>query len=248
MTETWLCPAPDWCWQFDPEKQLLILQNSQQESFVTAFKNKHLALNQPLQEPFTVEQTEVFHRYAEALHARVTVATQTRAIQTVLSHICIHAVAAAFYHKAVANKSYWFIKQAGQTGEGNGVLLSPLVSLQTQLSESRHGGLCESDAMNHSTLNHLALDHLTPDHLTFNRDALNADTEDNSSTGCGLVLSVDGQFATILLLSAQLMVTEEKVLPRYTVLKTHLNTLREADASELASAFKNVSCIDHDYQ
>lgn len=106
---THLFPASDWQWQFEPDKEQLILHTSQHAPFVTAFKNKQLILNGAMQEPFTVEHTEAFHGFFDVLQ-RGFQGCLNSVPEPVLWHICIHAVAARFYHKAVANKSYWFTK------------------------------------------------------------------------------------------------------------------------------------------
>jgi|GEM_PF-4567057 len=202
-----LSPNADWRWQFIPDKQQLILHTKQQTPFVTAFKNKQLILNTVMDEPFTLEQTAVFHEFADALQPVMACFPEL-----VLWHICIHAVAARFYHKTVANKSYWFTRNDELTESrelsfasgyvGCAGYVSALAAFDTQLSmRSAEGEPSESQ------------------------------------TGCGLILSRDGSFATLLLLSPTLDVTSDKTLPRYTALKTHCNTLRDASLEELETLF-----------
>lgn len=193
--EPCLLPEAGWQWQFIPDKQQFILHTKHQEPFVTAFKTKQLMLNNAMTEPFTLEHTAAFHEFSELLQHRM-----AGVPEPVLWHICIHAIAARFYHKAVVNKSYWFVKNEAQPEALSCSYathnFSPLVAFDTQL------GQCFE----------------TP-------------------SGCGLILSRDGSFATLLLLSSSLDVTSDKRLPRYTALKTHQNTLRDASLEELARLF-----------
>ena len=177
----WLSPTAAWQWQFIPDQQQFVLHTQQQAPFVTAFKNKQLILNTATNEPFTLEQTAVFHEFSELLQHRM-----AGFPEPVLWHICIHAVAARFYHKAVANKSYWFCKDDTLPDSVTGCYansyvehyanhyISPLVAFGTQWSQSSE-----------------------------------------KQMGCGLVLSCDGSFATLLLLSKTLDVTRDKRTPLY---------------------------------
>lgn len=215
--DPWLSPYADWRWQFIPDKQQLILHTKQQTPFVTAFKNKQLMLNTAMEEPFTLEQTAVFHEFADALQPCMACFPEPT-----LWHICIHAVAARFYHKTVANKSYWFTKNDEQTdsqelsfASGYVGCVSALVAFDAQLGQ-------------------VSIENHANKTLSINTDFASSS---ESQTGCGLILSRDGSFATLLLLSPTLDVTSDKTLPRYTALKTHCNTLRDASLEELETLF-----------
>lgn len=210
--KTYLSPAPDWQWRFDPEQEQLILYTAQQGAFVTAFKNKQLLLNRAMQEPFTVEHSEAFYQFSDVLQ-RGFLECAKSVPDAMLWHICIHAVAACFYHKAVVNKSYWFTKNEAK----------PVFAAEDHGASNAHGARANIISAPMSQL------------VVF--DTQYSAASSVIETGCGLLLQTDGGFATLLLLSPQLTVLEHKTLLRYTVLNTHVNTLREATLEERSVIF-----------
>lgn len=204
---TYLSPAPDWQWQFDPEQEQLILYTAQQGAFVTAYKNKQLLLNRAVQEPFTVDHSDAFYQFSDVLQ-RGFLECAGSVSDAMMWHSCIHAVAARFYHKAVVNKSYWFTKNK----------TTPLFAADDQITSNAHSDRADFISAPMSQL------------VAF--DTQHSATSSVIETGCGLLLQTNSGFATLLLLSPQLTVQEHKTLLRYTVLNTHVNTLREATLEE----------------
>ncbi|MBC3767506.1 cell division protein ZapC domain-containing protein [Neptunicella marina] len=99
-----LQPSMYWCWVMDEDTQCLTLE-LEEGVYHTPYKSKHLLGHVSLPQEFTLEHLQCFTSVEEDIQQFAAGLTSELA-----SQIAINAVAARFFHKPLAPKSWYFTK------------------------------------------------------------------------------------------------------------------------------------------